>query len=91
MCCPFPDSLTAASEEREVLPMLSANVPLSELLRLGEEFEAAEDVVASRPHPFAPETGVAAIAAHILTKPIDDLRDRWSGRKKEIEEELKHH
>lgn len=79
----------ATEEEATLLPLMEKHCSGEELREMGERFLTAELAATSRPHPAAPKAGVAAVMAHVSSKPLDMLRDLASGRNAEIEEELK--
>ena len=63
-------------EEQEVLPMLEEVMSPTELAELGRELEDVRRVSPTHPHPNAPKEGVAGVAANIVGKAVDAVRDR---------------
>jgi hypothetical protein len=75
-----------AKEERTILPLITSVMSNGELLRLGERFQAAEGIVTSRPHPMVPREGLKGTVSHMLSKPLDMMRDQLEGRASAIKE-----
>ena len=44
---------------------------------------------ATRPHPLSPSEGVLGLGAHVLSKPLDLVRDWMHGRTDAIQQEAK--
>lgn len=62
-------------EESEVLPAIRSNTSEDEFKKSGIAFKAHKPFCPSRPHPSAPQTGMAAMAGHVLLAPFDAARD----------------
>jgi acetyl esterase len=71
-------------EEADELPEFRRKAGAARMAELGREFLAAKRQAPTRPHPHAPDEGVAERVAGILAKPIDRVRDMLSGRDKEL-------
>jgi hypothetical protein len=71
-------------EEQNYLLKVKNNnkVDENELIKMGNDYEYARDhQVPRRPHPPAPDKGALGDMAKKATRPLDDLRDRISGRR----------
>lgn len=62
-------------EEGEMLPKLESSLSQEELQDLGRKLETAKDVAPTRPHPHAPTTPPANIAAGMVAGVVDRGRD----------------
>ncbi|HYH24608.1 MAG TPA: alpha/beta hydrolase fold domain-containing protein [Blastococcus sp.] len=71
-------------EEDEELPEFRQKAGAERMAQLGKEFLAAKRQAPTRPHPHAPDEGVAERIAGMLAKPLDHVRDMLSGRQKEL-------
>ncbi len=89
----FEDALTQliagvreqhAGSDAESLPVLRDNVGAERLAALGKEFLAAKRVAPTAPHPHAPDQGVAEKVAGALSKPLDQLKAKATGMRKEL-------
>ena len=63
-------------EEQDVLPKLEEVMSRAELAELGRELEDVRRVSPTHPHPNAPKEGVAGVAANVVGKAVDTIRDR---------------
>lgn len=70
-------------EEDEELPEFRRKAGPARMAQLGKEFLAAKRQAPTRPHPSAPDEGLAERIAGMLAKPIDHVRDLLSGKQKE--------
>ena len=70
-------------EEDEELPEFRSKAGAERMAELGRQFLAAKRQAPTRPHPHAPDEGVAERIAGMLAKPLDHVRDLLSGRQKE--------
>lgn len=70
-------------EEDEELPEFRQKAGPERMAQLGKEFLAAKRQAPTRPHPHAPDEGIAEKIAGMLAKPLDHVRDLLSGRQKE--------
>jgi len=73
-----------ADEETQELPEFRRKAGAERMAELGRQFLAAKRMAPTRPHPHAPSEGVAERVAGMLAKPLDQVRDMMSGRKKEM-------
>ena len=71
-------------EEDEELPEFRQQAGPERMAQLGKEFLAAKRQAPTRPHPHAPDEGIAERIAGFLAKPLDQVRDLLSGKKKEM-------
>ncbi|MGY1835763.1 alpha/beta hydrolase fold domain-containing protein [Blastococcus sp. SYSU DS0510] len=71
-------------EEGEELPEFRRKAGPERMAQLGKEFLAAKRMAPTRPHPHAPDEGIAERIAGMLAKPLDHVRDLLSGRQKEM-------
>lgn len=71
-------------EEGEELPEFRAKAGAEAMAELGERFLAAKRQAPTRPHPHAPDNGLAERLAGMLAKPLDHVRDLLSGKQKEM-------
>ncbi len=62
-------------EENEQLPYLEKTLSQEELEKLGRDFDKAKKMAPSRPHPSAPQEGIAHTAAGLFAKPVDAMLD----------------
>ncbi|MGY1915198.1 hemerythrin domain-containing protein [Blastococcus sp. SYSU DS0973] len=69
-----------SDEESEQFPMLRAQLPREQLVKIGSKVEAAKKAAPTRPHPAAPHSELF----HKLVGPgvgmVDRLRDKLTGR-----------
>lgn len=70
-------------EEDEELPEFRRKAGEERMAELGRQFLAAKRQAPTRPHPHAPDEGLAERIAGMLAKPLDHVRDLLSGRQKE--------
>jgi acetyl esterase len=68
-------------EEREELPEFRRRAGAERMAQLGQESLVAKRKVPTRPHPHAPDEGVAERITGALTAPVDHLRDEATGRR----------
>jgi acetyl esterase len=89
----FEESLTSLielvrhhvhDEEDEELPEFRRKAGDDRMAELGKEFLAAKRHAPTRPHPHAPDEGIAERIAGMLAKPLDHVRDMLSGKQKEM-------
>lgn len=73
----------APEEEAEMLPGFRRRVGAARMAELGADFLAAKRRAPTRPHPEAPDTGLAEKVAGALAAPLDHLRDKVTGRSKQ--------
>ncbi|WP_148575986.1 alpha/beta hydrolase fold domain-containing protein [Nocardioides caldifontis] len=71
-------------EEDEELPEFRAKAGAERMAELGKQFLAAKRRAPTRPHPHAPDEGLAEHIAGMLAKPLDRVRDMLSGKQKEM-------
>ncbi|RBY95372.1 alpha/beta hydrolase [Blastococcus sp. TF02-8] len=71
-------------EEKEELPEFRQKAGAERMAQLGKEFLAAKRQAPTRPHPHAPDEGIAERIAGMLAKPLDHVRDLLSGKQKEM-------
>ncbi|MGY2084418.1 alpha/beta hydrolase fold domain-containing protein [Blastococcus sp. SYSU DS0539] len=71
-------------EEQEELPEFRSKAGAERMAELGEKFLAAKRQAPTRPHPHAPDEGLAERIAGMLAKPLDHVRDVLSGKQKEM-------
>ena len=71
-------------EEDEELPEFRNKAGAERMAQLGKEFLAAKRQAPTRPHPHAPDEGLAERIAGMLAKPLDHVRDLLSGKRKEM-------
>jgi acetyl esterase/lipase len=71
-------------EEDEELPEFRAKAGAERMAELGKQFLAAKRQAPTRPHPHAPDEGIAEKIAGMLAKPLDHVRDLLSGKQKEM-------
>src|SRR4051794_32162104 len=71
-------------EEDEELPEFRQKAGAGRMAELGEQFLAAKRQAPTRPHPHAPDEGIAEKIAGMLAKPLDHVRDMLSGKQKEL-------
>src|SRR4051794_14944595 len=71
-------------EEDEELPEFRQKAGAGRMAELGEKFLAAKRQAPTRPHPHAPDEGIAERIAGMLAKPLDHVRDLLSGKQKEM-------
>ncbi|WP_432577353.1 alpha/beta hydrolase fold domain-containing protein [Kineococcus esterisolvens] len=71
-------------EEQEELPEFRSKAGAERMAELGGRFLAAKRQAPTRPHPHAPSEGVAERIAGVLARPLDQVRDTLSGRRKEM-------
>jgi acetyl esterase/lipase len=69
-------------EENEELPEFRSKAGADRMAQLGREFLAAKRQAPTRPHPHAPDEGIAERIAGMLAKPLDMVRDMLSGKQK---------
>jgi hemerythrin superfamily protein len=62
-------------EEEEMLPRLESSLPYEQLEDLGRKLETAREGAPTRPHPHAPTTPPANIAAGMVAGVVDQARD----------------
>jgi hemerythrin superfamily protein len=67
-------------EEKELFPALRQRLGGDELDKLGEILESAKKTAPTRPHPGAPDEGMAHKVAGAMTAPLDKVRDAAEGR-----------
>ncbi|OBZ81346.1 hypothetical protein A0J61_10605 [Choanephora cucurbitarum] len=65
------------TEEQKVLPMMKENIDQKQLLEAGDSYINHKKMATTRPHPHAPQQGIAAEAANIIMGPFDKLRDTF--------------
>ncbi|KAI8362710.1 hypothetical protein EDC96DRAFT_512287 [Choanephora cucurbitarum] len=65
------------TEEQKVLPMMKENIDQKQLLEAGDSYMKHKKMATTRPHPHAPQQGIAAEAANIIMGPFDKLRDSF--------------
>jgi len=70
-------------EEKEELPEFRRKAGPERMAQLGKEFLTAKRQAPTRPHPHAPDEGLAERIAGMLAKPLDQVRDLLSGKQKE--------
>jgi acetyl esterase/lipase len=73
-----------ADEETEELPDFRQRAGPERMAELGGRFLAAKRMAPTRPHPHAPDEGVAERIAGMLARPLDLVRDVLSGRAREL-------
>jgi acetyl esterase/lipase len=73
-----------ADEEDEELPEFRRKAGPERMAQLGKEFLAAKRQAPTRPHPHAPDEGIAERIAGMLAKPLDHVRDMLAGKQKEM-------
>ncbi|SFK52442.1 alpha/beta hydrolase fold domain-containing protein [Geodermatophilus ruber] len=71
-------------EEDEELPEFRQKAGSERMAELGRQFLAAKRQAPTRPHPHAPDEGLAERIAGVLARPLDLVRDVLSGKKKEL-------
>jgi acetyl esterase len=71
-------------EEDEELPEFRSKAGAERMAELGKQFLTSKRQAPSRPHPHAPDEGIAEKIAGMLAKPLDMVRDMLSGRQKEL-------
>ncbi|WP_346622893.1 alpha/beta hydrolase fold domain-containing protein [Blastococcus montanus] len=71
-------------EESEELPEFRSKAGPARMAELGEKFLAAKRQAPTRPHPHAPDEGLAERIAGMLAKPLDHVRDVLSGKQKDM-------
>lgn len=71
-------------EETEELPEFRQKAGPERMAELGRKFLAAKRMAPTRPHPHAPDDGIAERIAGMLAKPLDHVRDLLSGKQKEM-------
>ncbi len=71
-------------EEDEELPEFRQKAGPERMAELGKQFLAAKRQAPTRPHPHAPDEGLAERIAGMLAKPLDHVRDLLSGKQKEM-------
>ncbi|MGY1841017.1 MULTISPECIES: alpha/beta hydrolase fold domain-containing protein [unclassified Modestobacter] len=71
-------------EENDELPQFRAKAGAERMAELGEEFLTNKRMAPTRPHPHAPDEGIAEKIAGMLAKPLDHVRDMLSGRQQEL-------
>ncbi|GAB3344693.1 alpha/beta hydrolase fold domain-containing protein [Modestobacter lapidis] len=71
-------------EEDEELPEFRAKAGAERMADLGRQFLTAKRQAPTRPHPHAPDEGIAERIAGMLAKPLDMVRDMLSGRQQEL-------
>ncbi|MGY1750827.1 alpha/beta hydrolase fold domain-containing protein [Modestobacter sp. SYSU DS0511] len=71
-------------EENDELPQFRAKAGPQRMAELGEKFLTNKRMAPTRPHPHAPDEGIAEKIAGMLAKPLDHVRDMLSGRQKEL-------
>ena len=71
-------------EEDEELPEFRQKAGAERMAELGKQFIAAKRQAPTRPHPHAPNEGVAERIAGMLAKPLDHVRDVLSGKQKQM-------
>jgi acetyl esterase len=71
-------------EEDEELPEFRQKAGAERMAELGAKFLAAKRQAPTRPHPHAPDEGLAERIAGMLAKPLDHVRDLLSGKQKEL-------
>jgi acetyl esterase len=71
-------------EENEELPEFRSKAGAERMAELGKKFLAAKRMAPTRPHPHAPDEGIAERIAGMLAKPLDMVRDMLSGKQKEM-------
>jgi acetyl esterase len=71
-------------EETDELPEFRRKAGSAWMAELGRQFLAAKRQAPTRPHPGAPDEGLAERIAVMLAKPLDVVRDMLSGRQKEL-------
>ncbi|MCF6507400.1 alpha/beta hydrolase [Blastococcus sp. MG754426] len=71
-------------EETDELPEFRRKAGPDRMAQLGREFLAAKRQAPTRPHPHAPDEGIAERIAGMLAKPLDHVRDLLSGKQKEM-------
>jgi acetyl esterase/lipase len=70
-------------EEDEELPEFRQKAGAERMAQLGKEFLAAKRQAPTRPHPHAPDEGLAERIAGMLAKPLDHVRDLLAGKQQE--------
>ncbi|CCG03767.1 alpha/beta hydrolase fold domain-containing protein [Blastococcus saxobsidens] len=71
-------------EESDELPEFRSKAGPERMAELGKKFLAAKRMAPTRPHPNAPDEGIAERIAGMLAKPLDHVRDMLSGKQKEM-------
>lgn len=62
-------------EEEDLFPMVADALSEARLGELGEEMEAAKDMVPTRPHPNAPDTPPGNVLGGVVSGAIDRTKD----------------
>lgn len=68
-------------EEQDELPQFREKVGPQRMAELGKEFLAAKRAAPTNAHPHAPDGGGMEKVVGALTKPLDAIRDKASGKK----------
>ena len=71
-------------EEDDELPEFRSKAGAERMAELGKKFLTAKRQAPTRPHPHAPDEGLAERIAGMLAKPLDHVRDVLSGKQKEM-------
>ena len=71
-------------EEDEELPEFRRKAGAGRMAELGRQFLTNKRQAPTRPHPHAPDEGIAEKIAGMLAKPLDHVRDMLSGKQKEL-------
>jgi len=67
-------------EEEDLLPKIRNHCDEQKLIDLGKSYIHHGSIAVTRPHPSAPDKGLLGKMANVVTKPIDDLRDKIRNR-----------
>ena len=63
-------------EEQEILPRLEEMMSRDQMAELGRQLEEARRLAPTHPHPGVPKEGVPGVAANVVGKAVDTVRDR---------------
>jgi hemerythrin superfamily protein len=71
----------AAAEERELFPLIEANVSRPRLVELAETLQETEELAPTHAHPHSPTSGIGNVLLGSFAAMADKVRDWFAGRK----------
>jgi hemerythrin superfamily protein len=70
----------AQAEERDLFPLLEANLSNEDLRQMGDQVEVAESIAPTHPHPHGPDSGIGNQLLGPFVAMVDKVRDHLHER-----------
>lgn len=70
----------AQAEERELFPLLEANIQKEKLVAMADKIRVAEKLAPTHPHPHGPESGIGNLLVGPFVAMVDKVRDKLHER-----------